>query len=353
MEGSVKKTGKQKEKYRISVIVPVYNKRDYLEQCIDSILLQTYEKIELLLVDDESSDGSGEICDRYADEDERVRVIHQKNGGPTAAVINGMQAASGDYYLFIDSDDYVDDTMLQKMAAHLTGQKGEVVCCNHMLEKRRETVPVFALINPGVYEGERLKREIKEELLGREERIIPMSRCMKLCEKSIFEGSEPFYDTRIRLGDDFHLMYPALLNSRRIVIMQQALFYHYRYVEDSIVHRYDPDMAESVERWYQSVLRVVQERKVRDGERKLLQEYCYMMLYVMKNELRNPGKDYIRRIQDIFTGTECRGRILNTPVSIKSRSNALLYLGMQYPNKMLLRILRVILKWHDRKAVKR
>lgn len=334
------------------MIVPVYNKRDYLEQCIDSILLQTYEKIELVLVDDGSSDGSGEICDRYADEDERVRVLHQKNAGPTAAVVSGMRAASGDYYMFVDSDDYVDDKMLQKMTAYLTGQKGEVVCCNHILEKRRETVPVFSLVKPGVYEGEKLKQKIKEELLGREERIIPMSRCMKLCEKSIFEGGEAFYDTQIRLGDDFHLMYPALLNSSRIVIMEQALFYHYRYVEDSIVHRYDADMADSVERWYQSVLRVVQEKKVTDGESKLLREYCYMMLYVMKNELRNPGKDYIRRIQGIFTETECRGRILSTPVSIKSRANALLYLGMQYPNRTLLRILRFILKWHDRKAVK-
>lgn len=352
MEVRVKKKGKQKENYKISVIVPVYNKRDYLEQCIDSILLQTYENIELLLVDDESTDGSGDICDRYADEDERVRVIHQKNGGPTAAVLSGMRAASGDYYTFVDSDDYVDDEMLQKMAAHLTGQKGEVVCCNHILEKRRETVPVFALVKPGIYEGAKLKQQIKEELLGREERIIPMSRCMKLCEKSIFEGNESFYDTKIRFGDDFHLMYPAFLNSRRIVIMDQALFYHYRYVEDSMVHRYDAGMTDSVERWYQSVLRVVREKGVTDGEKKLLREYCYMMMYVMKNELRGPGKDYIRKIQDIFTGTECRGRILNTPVSIKSRANALLYLGMQYPNKALLRILRLILKWHDRKSVK-
>ena len=75
----------KKKKYKISVIVAVYYAHDYLEQCIDSILLQTYENLELLLIDDESTDGSGAICDRYADQDERVRVIHQTNGGCTAA----------------------------------------------------------------------------------------------------------------------------------------------------------------------------------------------------------------------------------------------------------------------------
>ena len=336
-----------KLKYRISVIVPVYNKKDYLEQCVDSILSQTYSNLELLLVDDGSTDGSGAICDRYADKDERVRVFHQNNGGPTAAVMTGLQQASGDYYTFIDSDDYVSKDMLQKMAGCLVGQRGEVVCCNHVLEKQAETLSVIQPLSPGVYEGDRLDTEIKERLMGRENRIIPMSRCMKLCEKSVFEGNEQYYDTKLRMGDDFNLIYPALLNATRIVIMEEALFYHYRYVEDSIVHAYDPNNAESIARWYQAVLRVVHDKNVPDGEEKLDREYCYMMMYVMKNELRNPDKNYIRKIQDIFMEAEVRERIVRTPISVRNRTNALLYLGMQYPNKTLLRILRMIVKRHD------
>ena len=118
----------KKAKYKISVIVPVYNKSEYLEQCIDSILMQTYTNLELLLVDDESTDDSGAICDRYADTDERVRVFHQKNGGPTSAAMTGIREAAGEYYLFVDSDDYISEDMLQKMAEHLIGQKGEIVC---------------------------------------------------------------------------------------------------------------------------------------------------------------------------------------------------------------------------------
>ena len=343
----------QKQKYRISVIVPVYNKKDYLAQCIESILAQSYRNLELLLVDDESTDGSGEICDRYAAKDERVRVFHQKNGGPTAAVMTGLREAAGDYYTFIDSDDYVSEDMLEKMAGCLAGRKGEVVCCNHVLEKQKETVPVIQPLPPGVYEGGRLDIEVKDRLLGRENRIIPMSRCMKLCEKSVFEGNEKYYDTSLRMGDDFNLIYPALLKSSRIVIMEEALFYHYRYVEDSIVHAYDPDNAVSVANWYQAILQIVRDRNVTDGEAKLNREYCYMMMYVMKNEFRNPDRNYVQKIQSIFTEPEVRDRIMSTPLSVTSRANALLYLGMQYPNQMLLHILRMIVKRYDAAGRKR
>lgn len=337
-------------KYKISVIVPVYNKCDYLEQCIDSILLQTYQNIELLLIDDGSDDGSGEICDRYADEEERVRVFHQINAGPTAAVLTGMREAQGTYYMFVDSDDYVSKEMLQKMAVHITGQKGEIICCNHVLEKQRETVSVIQPLKPGIYEGTKLQKEIKEQLLGNESRIIPLSRCMKLCERSVFEGNEKYYDTKLHMGDDVNLIYPALLNSKRIVIMEKAFFYHYRYVEDSIVHQYYPGMADDVAAWYQVMGKIIQEKAVPDGEAALRREYCYMMMIVMKNELRNPGKDYVRRIQGIYMDTGVREKIINTPVSIQSRANALLYLGMQYPNTLLLRILRMIIKGYDKKA---
>ena len=81
--------------YRISVIVPVYNKKEYLGACVDSILGQTYRNLELVLVDDDSTDGSGALCDQYAAKDGRVRVIHRQNGGPTAACVTGMEQAGG------------------------------------------------------------------------------------------------------------------------------------------------------------------------------------------------------------------------------------------------------------------
>lgn len=339
----------EKMKYTISVIVPVYNKNDYLEQCIDSILSQTYENIEVLLIDDGSTDGSSEICDRYAKKDDRIKVFHQKNGGPTAAVMTGLENAIGQYYTFVDSDDYISEDMLDKMTAHLIGQQGEIVCCNHVLEKQKETIFSILPLEPGVYEGVKLEEKVKQNLLGNEDRIISMSRCMKLCEKSVFEGNEKYYDTKIRIGDDFNVMYPALLNSSRVVIMEQALFYHYRFVDDSLVHSYNPNLLDSIDRWYSAIEKIVRDKAVKDGKIKLDKEYCYMLMLVMKNELRNPKKNYAKRIEQIFMEPSVREKVISTPLSVRNRSNQFMYLGMQYPQKSLLGILRMIIKRHDRK----
>lgn len=335
--------------YKISIIVPVYNSSEYLEQCIDSILLQTYENLELLLIDDESKDESGAICDRYAAEDDRIKVIHKKNGGCTAASLTGIREASGDYYMFIDSDDYVEKDMLFEMTKHLIGKKGEIVCCNHILEKQKQTVSVSSLALPGIYEGVKLQREIKSCLLGNEQRLVPMSRCMKLYEKSVFEGNEKYCDTAIRMGEDFNLVYPALLDCSRMVVMKQGFYYHYRYVETSMVHCYDTDMMDSVKRLENFLKRVTEEKEVENGELAIRKEYCYMLLLVMKNELRNPDKNYMENVLDIFRDGEIREIIDNTNIVVRERANRLLYFGIKQPRKIVIRILRGIMKLYDKK----
>lgn len=333
----------------ISVIVPVYNKEAYLRECVDSILAQTYKSIEVILVDDESTDGSGRICDEYDNANERVRVIHQKNGGPTAACVAGMEKAQGDYYMFVDSDDYIEPEMLWEMVERLAGKKGEIVCCGHVLEKQRKTEPVPNGVEPGIYEGDRLRQQIKARLIGEESKVIPLSRCMKLCEKSVFEGNEGYYDYSLRFGDDTNLMYPAMLAGSRVVIMKDAFYYHYRYVEDSLVHSYDERLYENVERLMEAVMRVAEDKKAPDWRGAVAREHCYMLLYVMKNELRAPGKDYRKRIQEIFSQGQIKDLVQNTPLPVTQRSNQLLYVGMTYPGGVLLRVLRMALKMYDRK----
>ncbi len=99
----------------ISVIIPVYNVEEYLRECVDSVLCQTYKNFEIILVDDGSTDSSGKICDEYIEKDERVTVIHQKNGGLSAARNAGISETNGDYVYFLDSDDYITENALETL----------------------------------------------------------------------------------------------------------------------------------------------------------------------------------------------------------------------------------------------
>ena len=102
----------------VSVIIPVYNVEKYLRLCVDSVLAQTYENLDIILVDDGSKDGSGEICDGFAQRDSRIRVIHQKNAGAGAARNAGIAQAKGDYVVYVDADDTIERNYLELLSQH-------------------------------------------------------------------------------------------------------------------------------------------------------------------------------------------------------------------------------------------
>ena len=116
----------------VSIIVPVYQVEKYIRQCVDSILAQTFTDFELILVDDGSKDGSGQICDEYAAMDRRVKVIHKENGGLSDARNRGMDQAAGNYFMFIDSDDYIDPTMLECLYKNILIEDADLAICNFL-----------------------------------------------------------------------------------------------------------------------------------------------------------------------------------------------------------------------------
>ena len=112
----------------ISVIVPVYNVAEYLSRCVDSILAQSYENLQIILVDDGSTDDSGKICEEYAKKDARIQVIHQNNGGLSSARNAGLDLASGEYIGFVDSDDWIEPEMYAEMLARMEKYDAQLVC---------------------------------------------------------------------------------------------------------------------------------------------------------------------------------------------------------------------------------
>ena len=113
----------------ISVIIPVYNVEKYLSECLDSVINQTYKNLQIIIVDDGSTDFSGKICDVYAEKDNRITVVHQKNAGAGAAKNTGLELIDGDYFSIIDSDDYIELDMYEKMVNSLEKYNADIVQC--------------------------------------------------------------------------------------------------------------------------------------------------------------------------------------------------------------------------------
>ena len=116
---------------KISIVVPIYNVEKYVKKCIESLIKQTYKNIEIILVDDGSTDSSAEIIDEYANKDSRIIAIHQKNKGVSSARNTGLKAARGEYIGFVDPDDYVDCQMYEVMVNKLQASLADLVVCGY------------------------------------------------------------------------------------------------------------------------------------------------------------------------------------------------------------------------------
>ena len=128
----------------VSIIVPVYQVENYIRQCVDSILAQTFTDFELILVDDGSKDQSGQICDEYAKVDERVKVIHKENGGLSDARNRGMDQMVGNYFMFVDSDDYIAPTMVECLYKNIVNQNADIAVCNFLYYFERDRKKNFS-----------------------------------------------------------------------------------------------------------------------------------------------------------------------------------------------------------------
>ena len=226
---------------KLSVIVPVYNTEKYLRECVDSILAQTFTDFELILVDDGSTDGSGPICDDYAAKDQRVRVIHQENGGITVARKSGVRIARGEYVTFVDSDDWIDRTMYQTMLAQ---GSADIVICNMIRARRNGMSELNCCVNPGWYDKQKLTDHFYPVMLFDFDRCQPSvhpSLCNKLIRCEIIRNVINHVADGITYGEDALCSYACMLDAAVIHVIDQGLYY-YRENPQSVCNVYNKDM---------------------------------------------------------------------------------------------------------------
>lgn len=224
----------------LSVIIPVYNREKFLERCVKSVAASTLKNIEIILIDDGSTDGSGALCDRLAKADSRFFVIHQQNAGVSAARNRGLERAVGKYFAFVDSDDYIEPDMYEKMVAAMEELDADMVCCG--ISKEYED---------GTGRGEKFSHGHADSYVdavtvlnlllsvSASESIstIPANKIGKRCiqvEKHIF-FNENLYEC-----EDGVFWCDYIITIRNAVLLNDT-FYHYVIHEDNVSKKWDID----------------------------------------------------------------------------------------------------------------
>ena len=265
----------------ISIIVPVYNSKEYLTRCINSICSQTYSYIEIIIVDDGSSDGSGELCDKLSREDKRIKVIHKKNGGSTSARNAGISIAQGKYIGFVDSDDWIEQDMLEILylgcehnnaeicvgkqfidRGFISHEEGKRSICNGIIRKETGEMPHHI-----IYSDDYTLRGISPNLVD------------KLFLKDLIKKHQGIVNPKTKYAEDDICVYSALLDANTVAFIDKPL-YHYCFREESVSRKGDFLYFEKISLFYEQMREVFIKNALSDLLLKKLNRY--MIEFVLR-----------------------------------------------------------------------
>ncbi len=211
----------------ISIIVPVYNVEPYLERCINSILGQTYANLEILLINDGSTDNSGVICDEYAKKDTRIKVVHKNNGGVSSARNLGLEVATGEYIGFIDSDDYIEPTMFEELYNKAKTENADMAICGFKQVHVNGITKVNNVDFTISWEKENIIKNYFTQGVVKELMYAPVN---KLYKKT-FIGNLRFCE-KYRMGEDILFLFQCIEKMNKIACVD-GVFYNYVMRENS------------------------------------------------------------------------------------------------------------------------
>lgn len=210
-------------KPRISVIITVYNTEQYLDKCIQSVINQTYQKLEIILIDDGSTDCSLQVCEKWAKLDSRIVVVHKSNGGVSSARNAGIENSHGDYIFFLDSDDWIEVSMIEEMIKSCEEYHVLISACGRYdyFEKNEKYMVSKC---PSICEAVDSEKYVSKMLLGKE---CDSSVCDKIFHKTLWDGVR-FPEGKIY--EDVAILYKVVLKAKRVATVDKPLYYYRRHL---------------------------------------------------------------------------------------------------------------------------
>lgn len=227
----------------ISVIVPVYNVEKYLRPCVDSILAQTYQNLEIILINDGSTDKSGQICDEYATKDKRVRVIHQANQGVSVARNAGLEGAKGQYIGFVDGDDWIDIETYQTAIGIVTKEQVDFIKWGYYKVLNDKQTPVQSFYPRRIYRD--LDRQyLISDIIKNDSINNFVVNC--LFKKTTIENFSIRFLENLGQGEDLCFLVQYLLHADAAYLDTNLYYYYYRQIASSATKKYTPKYLDGI-----------------------------------------------------------------------------------------------------------
>lgn len=318
----------------VSVIVPIYNVERYLDECLQSILSQTYENLDIILVDDESPDRCPAMCDEYANLDSRIRVIHKKNGGLGFARNTGLIIAKGEYVIFVDSDDYLAETAVETLLRYAREHDAQFVKAAFKKVDDNRTV-LYNKEQPFQrFDRGGIEYELRPRMLGSspdKSDSIEMSVWATLYSMDIVKSENLKFDSeRVIVSEDmpFNLSYLSHCNTALLI---EEMIYCYRYNPDSLTEKYVPDKFSKVVDMYTQIQHRFPELTNREYVRFARLFFVFLRKYI-KFELLRPNAS----VREIINGIS---RICDNPKTIELVRNYPIQ-KLPYRQRLFLRLVK-------------
>lgn len=284
----------------ISIIVPVYNVEKYIHKCINSIIDQTYKNLEVLLIDDGSTDSSSDICDKYEKLDKRVKVIHKKNNGASVARNIGLEVARGIYIAFVDSDDYIDKNMYKDMIEKLLEYDCDLVMCDCYKVSETSKEKFTHDIRDGFYDKRQLYKEYYNKLLMKDDINYPptISNWVCLIKKEIIKENNLKYVEGIRFSEDLLFGSQVMYYVERFYYMKNKYYYNYICNPLSVTNTYYEGKWDIFLKLYNEIKLFFNNKIDYDFSKQIY--YCLLFfLYNSINNIIYSKKSYIEKYKDI------------------------------------------------------
>lgn len=295
-----------------SIIVPIYNVEEYLERCVDSLLNQTYQNIEIILVDDGSCDNSRDICDKYSDEYENVMTVHKKNGGSADARNEGLKKANGKYISFIDSDDWVEDIMYEVIHDKLEGCQSDILVFGYQkINQGKVIMREHAYFEEGIYEQDNIINKLLPDSIAQSKAFnqvnlpVQLSACMCVYRKDFLKKSLILFESeRTILNEDWLFNIKCLCRAQKIEIIHD-IFYNYDTRGTSLSMSYKSDSYERKLNLYKRYCEEINNTNHRnkDIQRRLRNFwlegiYNCIVIELLSGQWKNTTKKRLRQICD-------------------------------------------------------